>query len=315
MNTTSSENYDIIKKIMKYKPGKVPIPYNIFKLIKHHDLLSIADVNTRAKIFLKALYIKGLKSNTVMKYFNHLKPYIFQDTTIAPNSLVFDNNYKRTIQYRGQNTEKIKNVINYVKYEVDDSSEYKWPILISAYSGLRINEVCNIKMSHLNSLKLKDPVIALKLKNNSDWEVLYYDEFEQIINKTISSCSKRYNLYTNELIDSKLFNFSVQALHNKIQYYYLLANKEHPPLGFGLHSFRYYLATLLYNLTDKIEISQAILGHKHQTTTERYIKQDPTNRKRDLELLSTTVDLYRDIAQVSERDNIKYKKRCEHQQY
>lgn len=301
MEFSSISHFDKIIKIIKFKPSKSKIPFSIIKLINKNDLLSIINRDERAKIFLKSLYVKGLKSSTVIKYFNLLKPVLFENTTIAPNSLIFDDNYKREIQYRGSNIEKIKDFINYVKFQVEDSNYYKWPILISSYSGLRINEVCNIKMSHLDKLLKHDPIIPLKTKNNKDWEVTYYEEFEKVIKLAILAVNDKYNLYINNFIDTKLFPYTTQALHYKIKYFYLRANNEHPPMGFGLHNIRYYLATIMYNATDKIEISQALLGHKSQKTTERYIKQDATRRKQELDDLSLNVKLYQDIKSLSDK--------------
>lgn len=301
MEFISSTHYEEILKITKFKPTKSKIPLSIVKVIYKNNLLSIEDRNERAVLFLKALYLKGLKSNTVIRYFNLLKPVLFENTTVVPNSLVFDDNYTRPVQYRGGNIGKIKQFINYVKYQVSATCPHKWPILISSYSGLRINEVCNIKMSHLSQLLNRDPIIPLKTKNNKDWEVVYYDEFEKLINIVILANKERYDLYVEKYIDSLLYPYTTQTLHVNVQHFYLLANNEHAPMGFGLHSIRYYLATIMYERTNKIEVSQTLLGHAQQRTTERYIKQDASRRKDELNALSDNVPLYRDIKKLGDR--------------
>lgn len=298
---TPKQHYKDVMRLIKRKPSKSTIPISTIKMIQDNDLLNISNVDERAKMFLKAMYNRRLKSVTVIKYFNLLKPVLFPNTNIVPNSLIFDDNYQRPLQHRGGNLEHIKNLINYIKFEVDDTCEYKWPFLISSYSGLRTNEVCNIKMSHLSQLVDRKSFVTLKTKNNEDWEVTYYEEFDKIIALTISHNKRRYELYKKRDIDTKLFPHTTQALHLKLKHFYLLANKEHPPIGFGLHSLRYYLATIMYNATDKIEISQALLGHKNPKTTERYIKQDPLRRKKELDNIARGVPLYREIKFISSR--------------
>lgn len=295
MELISDSTYIDKIKLMKFKPTNLKIPQNVITIINENNLIDMPNVNDRAKIFLKAMYLRNLKSSTIINYFNKLKPVLFPNTTIIPNSLVFDDSYTKQVQQRGSNINKIKKFINYVKFEVPNKSLYKWPILISTYTGLRLNEVCNIHMSHLNMLMQEKPVIPLKRKNNKDWEVIYYEEFKDVIKEVIKYNTNKYKLYTEFMIDSKLFPYSNQALHQNIKYFYLIANQEKPPIGFGLHSVRYYLATTLYNDTNKIEIAQALLGHSRPYTTERYIKHDITKRKRELEQLSQNVNLYKNI--------------------
>ncbi|QBB28647.1 integrase [Homarus gammarus nudivirus] len=294
------EDYESSKKILKHKPTQIHIPKTIERIIHKNNLTDISDVNERAKIFIRALYVRKLKSSSVVKYFNQLKPFIFQGTTIVPNAVVFDDNYSRNIQNRGYDINAIHNFIKFVMDNVENDT-YKWPILISAYSGLRINEVCNLKMSHLHMLMEKKPIIPLKRKNNKDWEVIYYDEFSNIIKDTIAHNTLKYNLYRNKFIDDKLFPFTSQALHSQIRIYYTLANGEQPPLGFGLHSVRYYLATILYEDTKKIEIAQALLGHVRSSTTELYLRNNNTKREQELETLCTTANFFSRIKDVIQK--------------
>ncbi|UOT91801.1 Integrase [Aratus pisonii nudivirus] len=297
MEIIATDSYFNKLKLLKFKPTMNKIPMVIQKTITDNNLLDISDIDERAKIFLKVLYVHKLKSSTVKKYFNNIKPYLFPNTNIAPNSLCFDNNYPKDIQYRSSDINKIKKFINFIKYDLPNNCVYKWPILISVYSGLRLNEVCNIQMSHLHMLTLEKPIIPLKRKNNKDWEVLYYDEFSKMINVVIENNIEKYKLFTEQLIDSKLFSYTPQALHQKLKHFYLIALKERPPMGFGLHTMRYYLATTIYNETEKIEIAQHLLGHVNQRTTKKYIKQDL--RKRDIELqqISNNITLYNNIKQ------------------
>ncbi|UBZ25631.1 integrase [Carcinus maenas nudivirus] len=294
----SNDNYEQQRQMVKVKPVKMKIPNVVSRILEDYNIRDIAEVDERAKLFLKVLYGRKLKSSSVIKYFNILKPTLFPNTNIKPNPLVFDDNYPKKMQQRGGNMENIKTFINYVKFKVPDNCIYKWPIMISSYSGLRIHEVCNIKMTHLDMLLREVPIIPLKRKNNSDWEVVYYEEFMNIIKDTIKHNYEKYNLFKNKMIDQKLFPYTTQTLHQKVRYYYALANDSIAPSGFGLHSIRYYLATTIQDNTNKIEIAQALLGHTKQRTTELYIK--PNHRKRELELesLCNSADFFASIKDI-----------------
>lgn len=301
MKLISSDLYAEKIKMMKYKPEALKLPTHVKNIIIDNNLVNMNNVDERAKLFLQQLFHRRLKSNTVTRYFNKVKPMLFPDTNIAPNSFVFDNAYIRPIQCRGNNLEKIKTFINYCKYQVPDTCEYKWPIMISAYSGLRLSEVCRVKMSHLSMLTKEKPIIPLKRKNNKDWEVIYYDEFQSIIKDVIQNNYKAYSLFKEKDIDSKLFPYSTQSLHLKVKEFYFYANGQPAPIGFGLHSVRYYLATMLYEETNKIEIAQVLLGHVKQRVTERYIKQNISKRNRELNLLSQRVGLYSNIKKLIQK--------------
>ncbi|UVX94907.1 hypothetical protein CsNV_047 [Callinectes sapidus nudivirus] len=292
----SSDDYEEKKRILKFKPTKLNIPKVIMKIVHDNNLNEIPDVDERSKVFIKALYKRKLKSSSVLKYFNALKPSLFPNTNILPNPLVFDENYPKRMQNRGGNLNNIKNFINYAKFVLPNNSLYKWPILISSYSGLRLSEVCNIKFSHLQMILDEKPIIPLKRKNNKDWEVIYYEEFTDVIKDVVKNNIERYNLFITKQIDQKLFPYTTQALHSMVRHYYTLANKgASAPPGFGLHSIRYYLATLIMDNTNKIEIAQSILGHVKQKTTELYIKPNYNKREKELEELCEHADLFSNI--------------------
>ncbi len=300
MDFLNSKNYQDNVKALKHKPSVYNLPKYITEIIHENDIIDIEDHDERAKIFIKTLYLRNLKAVTISLYFKKLKPHLFPNTVIIPNSLVFDNHYPKTCQVRGGNLENIQNLINYVKNEIPDTCVYKWPIIISSYSGLRLREVCSITMEHIRDLHEKKPIIKIKRKNNKDWRVIYYPQFEKLVEYIITvACKDNYNLYINSFINQKLFPYTPQALHYKLKYYYQLANDgKKPPIGFGLHSIRYFLATVLYETTGKIEIPQALLGHTSQKTTEIYIKNNNLKLKKELEKLYTNNDLYSNIRNI-----------------
>ncbi|UHB41780.1 INT [Macrobrachium rosenbergii nudivirus] len=288
-------------KMTQIKVGNYKLPKYIMQIIHDNNLIDIDNVNERAIIFLTSLYKRNLKGTTILKYFKALKPHLFKNTTIIPDSMAFDKKYTKDIQLRGSNLTNIENFIKYVIYDVKDVV-YKYPIIIAAYTGLRINEVCAITMKHLNMLANRKPIIPIKRKNNKHWHVIYYDRLNEIIDEVINVNMENYNLYVNNLIDVKLFPYTTQALHNKIKHYYLLANTALPPLGFGLHSVRYYLASTLYQETSKIEIAQALLGHQQTKTTQLYIKPNVENLQYEMCKFSDKNTFYSNIKELINKE-------------
>lgn len=281
-------------KNLKKKTNVYKLPSNIYTIIEKHNLRQLVDVNARARIFLTELYKLNLKGSTVTRYFNKLKDSLFKDTTINPNISVFDDNYKRPIQNKASNFKNIKKLLLFIQYDLRDDIPYKWPIVLSMYSGLRLSEVCGVYMSHLHMLSQKKSPIPLKRKNNKDWDVIYYDKFNEIINWIIENNMEKYKLYSEYLIDSLLFPYTPRALHEKLKEYYCIVNHHMAPIGFGLHTIRYYLASILYNDSKKIEIPQTILGHTRSKTTELYIRQN-NNREEELEYLTSQAHLFKTI--------------------
>ena len=290
--------YNETLKILKSKPNSYDIPKYVVQIIHDNDLLNIENVNERAKLFLMALYKMNLRSTTIMKYFKRLKNKLFPGTIIKPDSMAFDRKYTKPMQVRGANLGKIEAFVKYVLYQVAKTDVYKWPIVLACYTGLRLNEVCSVTMKHLTMLKARKQVIPLKRKNNFDWNVLYFETLHTVVDDIINANSVKYNLYTNNLIDSKLFPFTPQALHFKIKRYYLFATRTVAPEGFGLHSIRYYLASMLYQETNKIEIPQAILGHQRMKTTQLYIKPNMEELQYELQDLSNKNSFYSNIKNI-----------------
>lgn len=131
--------------------------------------------------------------------------------------------------------------------------------LFALYSGLRSFELYQINKNILKQLKSKDAIISLIRKYNGVWHPIYHKKFKTFIDELV------LDFFPNS------WPFTLNSLLLFIKKLYILANPgEAPPLGLGIHSFRYYVASKLQK--KNIGLSQQYLGHAKASTTEKYIK-------------------------------------------
>ncbi|QLI62415.1 Integrase [Dikerogammarus haemobaphes nudivirus] len=295
------ENMDIVipemyeKKIqgLQIKPKSIRLPKYIQILLRDNKINDIENDDDRARLFIKLLFKQKLRGSTINKYYQILKPTLFPTTTVIPNSMVFDQASNSSAQMRGSNFQQIDLLISYVR-KLDDKIYYKWSILFALYTGLRSSEVIQLKPSHLLLLLQKSETIPIIRKNNNSWKVLYYSEFEEFIKEITKHFQEAIDFYTQYNVDVVLFNFTTQALHYKLKEYCTLANNGvAPPCGFGLHIFRYYVASKLAK--EKLDVAQIFLAHKNKKTTERYIRYNNLQKEQELETINQKSELYKNV--------------------
>ena len=253
--------------IMSKKNRTTIIPKYVQKMIVEKALNYIDNENQRAKIFLKELFKMKLSNTTIARHFKLIKPLLFPNTTILANSMAFDNH--TLLQNKIPNFKNINNSIEYMK---STESNYKWAILLALYSGLRLNDIIKFKVSHITMLNKKQESIPLNTKNNGEWKVVYHDIFEDFINHLTQVTFKdECKFYLEYNIDLFLFqNISTSSLHCKLCEFYTLANGgENPPIGFGIHIYRYFLTSKLVQ-KEGIGFAEVFLGHKIIKSTEIY---------------------------------------------
>ena len=93
--------------LMSKKPRTTIIPNYVQKLIIEKALRDIKDENLRAQTFLKQMFIMKIRGSTIARHFKIIKPILFPNTTILPNSMAFDN--QKSPQNRVPNLKNIDN--------------------------------------------------------------------------------------------------------------------------------------------------------------------------------------------------------------
>ncbi|UBZ25541.1 integrase [Crangon crangon nudivirus] len=267
------EEYEERLKTLKLHSMRSKLPKYLQGLIYDNNLISLDNHDDRARIFLQLLFVQRLSGKMIKRHFKTCQPWLFPNTTLIPNTMVFDQQV--TPQMRGVDFPHIHRMIEYMR------EQNIWVLLVGYYTALRLAEVLQLRASHILQLKAQEEIIPIRRKNNTDWRVVYFDEFNVFIDQLRETYSRECQFYLDTKVDTILFRYTPQTLHNKIREVYIKANHTVPPKGFGYHIFRYYVGSQLV-ADNRIEAAQYFLGHKSIKTTERYIRY--TNHKKQLEL-------------------------------
>lgn len=280
----------------KIKPIERTVPKYILTIIHELNLQDIDNHNTRAKILIQHLYsLNRLSGTTISNIYNKLKPVFFPNSTIEPNQLVFDVARSNCMQTRGINFDDLQLLIPFIEnrfYGLESTNDKEFKILASIifaiYTGLRLNEIPHMRYSHLIELKNQKTLIYMKRKTSTTWEVFYFDKLIHFINHLCEKLSHELSILTSG-IDDFIFKKSNRTLHTYLQIYYRMCLGKEPNIGFGIHTFRYYLATKLFQ-SGSLEHARLVLGHKNQVTTHRYLRVEDATLQNELNTID--IDMY-----------------------
>jgi integrase len=178
-------------------------------------------------------------------------------------------------------------------------------IVFSYLTGLRLAEVCAITNKHLIELANRIPALVLKRKTTDVWSVIYYKEFEEFIDTIlIPYYTKIINVH--KTIEIRLVDFNKRTLQYAIRDFFYEATGVKPPTGFGIHTFRYLIATkLATNKKNGLENARIMLGHKNIRTTNRYVRHGALDARHIFETMYKEENLYKNLSQIFDReDNI-----------
>ncbi len=302
MSVLKSKNYKFVNpvayeqkvKLSKRKSAYPHLPKYILGIIAKNNF-DLLDDDEAAKIFLQEMQTKRrVRGGTITRFFNILKPHLFPTTEIRPNTIAFDT--MKAPQTRVPNFKAIKRLVDFLNdpNNKETTGRARWPILLAYYSGLRAAEICRFKTSNLVQLSNKESVVNLPRKMGATWVPIYYQKFNQFIEQMMEHYSAEVKAYKDRGIDVQLFKYSQRNLHYAICHLYILVNNEQPVTGFGLHMFRYYVASNIVKSGDQ-ELARQFLGHKSLTTTQRYVRVDKARLEDKLNEINTTNKLYRKI--------------------
>lgn len=266
------------------------LPGYIFRIIAENRLFDILDQNEAAKIFIQAVEQRRMRGKRIVSIFNTVKPLIFATTTIKPATVHFDR--KKPAQVRLPQMKKIEALVSFV-VSLEDNNKYKWPILVTFYTGLRSAEVLSMKASTVHELVARATTVNIMRKNGTLWKPIYYWQFTEFVGKL----KEHFNEELEHSVDSKLFDFTARALHYFIRQYYIMATHEESVLGFGMHAFRYFIASRLLENGD-MSLAQQFLGHKCLASTAHYLKLDDNCFRKKYDQINRNEDLYKSLMHV-----------------
>lgn len=169
-------------------------------------------------------------------------------------------------------TEKeYRKLVSYVKGN-ENYKEYKKLNLLRTfcilyYSGLRVNEVRDLKYSHIYELLEEGQTIIISSKTNIEKKIYLTESFKKELIKLFAILKDKNELiiYNNRKKISRSSNIAFINLINK-------TIKEILGKRYSSHSFRRGLITEMGSRGINIKIISKFIGHSDVKTTMRYIQ-------------------------------------------
>lgn len=262
------------------KTRYMELPKYVLEIIK--DINLTASDDEKAKEFLIKLSSRNIGPTTLKKYFTTVKNDVFPTTKILPFYQSFMRKQSQVRQLSKVEVEKLlkffeNNLIN--SNEVSNNLKCTIAILFAIYTGLRFFEIMQLTTEHIIKMSQKCQYLTINVKYGKTWEVSYSDKLNELIDTIIYFFRKDFELTKKTNIAIPIFNISKSTIHYYLQNSYRKVFSKEPHFGFGMHTFRYYLATYLYkqNPGEGLRVAQKVLGHKSINTTKKYIKSDNEN--------------------------------------
>ena len=290
----SNENLQALEKFVEqlklksYSPSTLKKYRNEFiqllKLLKSKPVYELTVEDIR-RYMLYILEKEGVRENTAHSRINALKFYFEQVLGRNKFFVAVPRPKKPQILPKLLNENEIARLFNAV-----DNKKHK-AMLFTAYSaGLRVSEICNLKITDIDSSRMQ--ILIQLAKGKKDRYVnlgpLLLDILREYI-KMYKPRPKKY-LFESEQTHTAYPSRTIQQIFSNAK------NKAGIKKEVGIHSLRHSFAThLLEKGTDIIYIKD-LLGHFNIKTTERYLH---VSRKKLVNITSPFDDLWK-------KENIKW---------
>lgn len=257
--------------------GSTPNSTTVNRIVIELGLLDEPDYERRAKVFIGYCRVRDYAINTVKQYFKIARQLgTFGPpgaVSIRPDPSVFSGRTHTRIVSN-------ENFVSLFKFLMDGWSEYTAPLLVAFYTGLRTMEILQFTGFTLHQLLARQPTVNVKRKQTavSDepvyWRPVYTTYLRRLVDKLALLYASELEAYASASANVSLFYVTPKTLANRIRLAYYKANGSCPPLGFGVHSCRNMLASIMAETSKCLPAIQLFLQHKSPKTTNRYIKTD-----------------------------------------
>lgn len=203
---------------------------------------------------------KGLSENTVHSRMNALKFYYEQ--VLHREKMFFEiPRPKRPIQLpKLLNENELARLFNAL------SNKKHKAILFTAYSaGLRVSEVVNLKIKHIDSRRMQIFIVRAKGKKDR------YVNLSPVLLDILRQYIKEYKPKPKEFLFESEQTGLQYAVRTVQQIFAAAKEKAGIRKEVGIHSLRHSFATHLLDKGTDIKYIKELLGHFNIKTTERYL--------------------------------------------
>ena len=255
---------------------------------KFCDLNNIKNFNdlTSDKINLYFLFLKSYNnsSNTINKrigLIRNIYNFLLSNGYINDLNLVFKHFEEKPIEI---STISEKDIITLLEYFKTKSIKHQTIIFLLLETGLRRNELVNIKKSNIN---LKENKIFLDYtKTHKSRYIFISDYLKKLIMKQLKEDTK---IYLFETENNKKLNASY------ITYLLFMAKKHTNIENLSPHKLRHTYATMLLKNGANIEEVRRLLGHTTYEMTRKYLDYIEDDLKKANEKYNPLAKIYNEM--------------------
>lgn len=256
-----------------------------FRFCDMNNIKNFNDI-TNDILNLYFLYLKNFNNsnNTINKRIGLLRNiyhFLLSNGYINDLKLVFKHFEEKPKEIT---TITEKDILTLLEYFKTKSLKYRVIILLLLETGLRRNELVNIKKANIN---LKEKKIFLDLTKTHKYRYIYFsDTLKKLLEKQLK---ENTNIYLFETKDHKKLNA------NYITYILFMAKKHTKITNLSPHKLRHTYATMLLKNGANIEEVRRLLGHTSYEMTKRYLDFIEDDLKKANEKYNPLAKIYNEM--------------------
>jgi integrase/recombinase XerD len=269
-------------KLKAYSPSTIKTYLNeVTQLLNLLDNISADDLTQdQLKKYLVYCYEKlGLTENTLHSRINAMKFYYEQVLKREKFFWEIPRPKKRIQLPKLLNEKELSNLFNAL-----NNKKHKAMLFTVYSSGLRVSEIVNLKIAHIDSGRMQ--ILVSQAKGKKDRYVNLSPILLDILRKYIATYKPRPKVYLFES-ERTLDAYPIRTVQ---QIFYSAKDKAGILKEVGIHSLRHSFATHLLDKGTDIKYIKDLLGHFDIKTTERYLH---VSKKQLVNIVSPFDDLWK----------------------
>nr|WOJ45374.1 dnaint/rec [Apis mellifera nudivirus] len=269
-----------------------PLPLILQRIARDLHLADEPDIERRTKIFIGYCRLHNYSIRTVERYTKLLQKHniLSPDSIIRANRLAFRDSGHIHVR-----VVSMEDFARFVAKMQEHLSKYNAPILVAVYTGLRTFEILQWTTFTLHELRERKRFVNISrkqtfIRDNGNqpeyWQPVYNTHLLVFIDSMIELYREEYEHTIKTGIINRLFAVTHRTLVNRLRQIFFEANGFAPPYGFGIHSCRNMIATLMSQNTNNIVAIKNFLQHRNIKTTRNYISADFSHIRKEFDRLT-----------------------------
>lgn len=260
------------------------LPRVLSDFVERFELLNISSHDDRLRIFIGWCKKSRYSRNTAMTYLSRMRsagiidPDKSERVRIEPET--FTDNTSRE-QSRVITVDSFKKLVSLIMHE-RPITRYTVPFVIAILTALRPSEIHRFTTVTLDELRREKKIVSIYLKQTvvneekpNYWRPVYTEQLRQLVTLLCDNIyAEEYHLlYIQRKIETPLVTESLNTLRRRLRMLYYEANGTPPPSGFGIHTIRKMMASLLNQKSKNPMNVMQLLNHRSERQIKTYVKE------------------------------------------